>query len=448
MPTKLFSARRLAVSWMLGALLFAPTAFAVLPIQSWQTAGGAKVLFVENHDLPILDVAVDFPAGSGFDTRAKSGLANLTHHLLNLGAEGLPEDEISRRLADVGAVLGGRFDQDRAGLQLRTLSRERAPALDVFTRVLQTPTFPADVLEREKARAVAGLKESDTHPETVADRAFNRLLYGDHPYGLRSGGEVESVSGLTRDDLVNFYRRHYVADRAVVAIMGDVTRAEAEAIAASLVAQLPKADGALAELPMPTPPKGSETRRIAHPASQSHILMGTLGVARNDPDYFSLYVGNYSLGGGGFVSRFLREVREQRGLAYSVSSYFIPLKQPGPFEVGLQTKKDQADAALEVVQATLRRYVKEGPTAKELSEAKQNITGGFPLRIDSNRKILEYLSLIGFYNLPLTYLDDFVKNIERVTAADIQRAFARRIDPDALVTVVVGPEEARKASGR
>jgi zinc protease len=183
-------------------------------------------------------------------------------------------------------------------------------------------------------------------------------------------------------------------------------------------------------------------QRIAHPASQSHILAGAPGMARNDPDYFPLYVGNHILGGGGFVSRLMNEVREKRGLAYSVYSYFMPLKQPGAFQIGLQTKKEQADEALQLVRNTLAEFIAKGPTKKELLAAKQNIIGGFPLRIDSNRKILDYLSIIGFYDLPLTYLDDFTRRVEQVTVAQIRDAFARHINPQAMATVIVGaPEE-------
>jgi zinc protease len=188
------------------------------------------------------------------------------------------------------------------------------------------------------------------------------------------------------------------------------------------------------------------TRAIGHPATQAHILIGAPGIRRDDPDYFPLFVGNYVLGGGGFSSRISEEVRQKRGLAYSAYSYFAPLAQKGSFVIGMQTRKDQAQQALDVTMKTLRDYVASGPTAKELEDAKKNLIGGFPLRIDSNRKIHDYLTVIGFYQLPLTYLDDFVKNIERVTAADIKRAFAARVNPDQLVTVVVGAEDAAPAA--
>jgi zinc protease len=412
---------------------------ATLPVQQWQTTGGARVLFVETHDLPMLDVAVDFPAGTSRDTRENSGLAALTLRMLRLGVEDLDEDRIAERLADVGAEIGGRFDMDRAGYGLRTLSsaRERDEAVAVLLRILQKPTFPQPIFEREKGRVLAALKESDTKPEAIADREFKHLLYADHPYSLRSSGEIDTVARLTRDDLVAFYRRHFSAGEAVVSIIGDLSRDQARTIAEQLTSGLKAA----APLPLPPPvPRlaKEQTSWIPHPATQAHILIGQPGIKRLDPDYFPLWVGNYVLGGGGFSSRLNEEIRQKRGFAYSAYSYFNPLSQQGPFQIGLQTKKDQAEEALKVARDTLAKFVAEGPTQQEFEAAKQNIVGGFPLRIDSNRKIHEYLSLIGFYRLPLSYLEDFPAKIDAVTLAEVKDAWRRRVDPARMVTVVVG----------
>ncbi|KPK18880.1 MAG: zinc protease [Betaproteobacteria bacterium SG8_41] len=435
-----------AERWLTGLLLLALAgpAAAILPIQHWQTAGGARVYFVENHDLPMLDLSVEFPAGSAYDSAEKSGAAAMTNRLLQLGADGMSEDEIARRLADIGAQLGASSETDRAGLSLRTLSsvRERRPALDIFARILRNPSFPQAVLEREKARLIGALKEADTKPDTIGSVNFYRLLYRTHPYALRSSGEVATVETLTREDLVSFYRRHYDRRYAVVALIGDVTRAEAEAIAEEVTRDLPQGNGAKPALPGVAVLDDGARRFIAHPASQAHILIGTPGIRRGDPDYFPLFVGNHVLGGGGFVSRIIEEVRQKRGLAYAAYSYFSPLQRAGPFVIGMQTQREQAAEALRVVDATLREFVASGPTEDELRDAKRNIIGSFPLRIDSNRKIHGYLALIGFYQLPLSYLEDFSGNIERVTIADVKAAFARRVDPDRMVTVVVGPEPA------
>jgi zinc protease len=425
----------------------AAPASALLPIQHWQTASGSRVYFVENHDLPMLDISVEFPAGAAHDRPAQAGVASMTQRLLRAGADGTSEDEIARRLADLGARLGGRFDYDRAGLALRTLSsaRERGQSLDILARLLRAPDFPVEVLEREKVSLIGALKEADIKPDTIVSRTFYRLAYRDHPYALRDSGEVETVKAITREDLAGFHRRHYAGRYAVVALIGDVTRAEAEAIAEQVTRGLPRAS-----VPEPVlPPVGEltsgTTRTIPHHAAQAHIIIGAPGVSRTDPDYIALYVGNFVLGGGGFVSRIVEEVRQKRGLAYSAASYFYPLQREGPFVISMQTRSDQAQQALKVARATLAEFVKRGPTDAELTAAKRNIVNGFPLRFDSNRKIHEQLALIGFYRLPLTYLDDFVKSVERVTAADIRDAFRRRVKPDRMVTVVVAGEAQESA---
>ncbi|MBN8773917.1 MAG: peptidase M16 [Thiobacillus sp. 63-78] len=431
-------------TFCLALLLSLPlSAQAALTIQHWQTPRGAQVIFVESHELPILDISVDFPAGSARDPGNQAGLAQLTHILLDQGAGGLSDTAIAHRLADVGAVLGGTFDRDRGGVTLRTLSSaaEKDVALDILARVLQQPDFPQAVIKREKQRLIAGIREAEADPGSVAGKAFYRALYGAHPYAHDEAGDPAAIAKLTRGDLQSFYRAHYSAPNAVIALMGDISRAEAEAIAARLAGGL-SGTAAVPALPKPAPAKASE-QRIAFPSTQSHVLVGAVGVARSDPDFFPLFVGNYVLGGGGFDSRLMREVRDKRGYAYSAYSYFMPMMEAGPFQLGLQTKLAQTDDALKVAKDTLRQFIADGPSEAELTQAKANLTGGFPLRIDSNRKILEYLSLIGFYKLPLDYLDTWVGKVDAVDAATVKQAFARHIDPDKLVTVIVGGARAR-----
>jgi zinc protease len=306
--------------------------------------------------------------------------------------------------------------------------------------MLQQPLFPESVLAREKTRMIASLKEAETKPESIAAKAFGKAVFGTHPYGRTL--EVADVEKIQRANLVNYYQSHFGAHGAVVALMGDVSRAEAETIAQQLTTGLP-AGGASTRIPPVSSRITASEQRIAHPATQSHILLGTPGIARNDPDYFALYVGNYILGGGGFVSRLMTEIREKRGMAYSVYSYFMPMQQPGAFQLGLQTKKEQAAEALQLTRATLHEFVEKGVTEKELKAAKDNIIGGFPLRIDSNKKILDYLSVIGFYHLPLSYLDDFSGKVNSLTVAQVNDAFKRRIHPNAMATIVVGTPEGK-----
>jgi len=424
-------------------LMMSLSAEAGVKIQQWQTATGAEVYFVENHDLPIVDLSVNFSAGSVRDTAEKSGLAGVTRYLMALGAAGMSDEVIANKMADIGAILGGEFNSDRATFKLRTLSnaREQTQALDVFVKVLQKPDFLQAVLDREKARIIAGLQESATQPESIANNAFMAALYGKHPYSLDESGEVETISKINREDLQAFYAKHYGAKGSVIAMMGDLTREQANQIAENISGNLPKASS-LEPIASVTLPTQAIEQRIAHPASQSHILLGYPGIKRGDADLFPLYVGNYILGGGGFVSRLTEEVREKRGLVYSVYSYFMPMAELGPFQIGLQTKKEQADVALKLVRETLDKFLKDGVTEKELTAAKANIIGGFPMRIDSNAKILDYLAMIGFYHLPLNYLDEYNGNVDKVTVAQIKETFNRRLKPENFVTIVVGDPKA------
>jgi zinc protease len=420
-------------------LLLALPAWAGLQIQHWTTANGARVYFVENRDLPLLDVSVTFAAGSARDTRERAGLARMTRQSMPLGAGVWSEQEVAERLADVGALLSGHFDQDRAGFGLRTLSsaKEREQALSVLRAVLTAPRFEPAVLAREKARAVAGLREAATKPQYLGEKAFQAAVYGDHPYALDESGEIDAIERLGRDDLIAFHRLYYRASNATVAIMGDIDRAEAERLAEALTAGLPPGEAPAPIPPVRVSPRGSE-QIIPHPASQSHLFLGLAGMKRDDPDFFPLVVGNYVLGGGGFDSRIMGEIRQKRGLAYSAYSAFQPLQELGPFTIGLQTRREATAEALAVVRETLARYLRDGPTEAELAQARNYLVGSFPLRLDSNRKILDHLAMIGFYRLPLDWLDRYTRRVEAVTREDVLRAFRDRIRPEAMHTVIVG----------
>jgi zinc protease len=425
---------------VVGAFLLAANiqAYAGLPIQHWTTPSGARVYFVEARSLPMLDVSIEFAAGSSRDPANRSGTASMAAGLMNNGAGGLTEDQISTRIANIGAIIGSSFDQDRAGWSVRTLSSEleRNEAIELLGKLIQDPAYPAEILEREKAQLVAALRQSSTDAGSVAERQFYKALYQDHPYAQKP--TETTIKPIARDDIVAFYRDHYTIDNAVVAMIGDISRAEAESIAEKLTGKLPKSQAAITTVIPVKIPEKPFLKEVQFPSTQSHIMLGYPGLKRVDPDYFPLLVGNFILGGGGFASRLTNEVREKRGLVYSVSSYFMPMNDFGPYRVSLQTRKDQTKEALQVVRDTIKDFIDNGPSDEELANAKNNLGGGFPLRIDSNRKQFEYLQLIGFYKLPLTFLDDYVKQVEQVTVAEIKDAFKRRVVPDNMVTVVVG----------
>lgn len=411
---------------------------AMEPIQHWVTDTGARVYFVPAPELPMVDVRVVFDAGSARDA-GHPGLARLTNALLDQGAGDLNADAIAERLESVGARLQTGSQRDMAWVALRSLSSEQhlQPAMEVYRKVIAAPAFSEQDFERERRRALVGLQQARQQPGEVASRAFYAGLYGEHPYATPSEGTLESVQALQREQLRAFHRRYYVARNAVIAIVGDLDRARAEQLAVAVSGGLPAGEPAPA-LPAVETLTAAQTQRIDHPSSQSHILMGQPGMRRGDEDYFALYVGNYVLGGGGLVSRISEEVREKRGLSYSAYSYFMPMARPGPFILGLQTRNEQADEALQVLRDTLTTFVAQGPTEDEMEAARKHITGGFPLRIDSNSEILEYIAMIGFYDLPLDYLQRFNDRVAAVTRDDVRDAFQRRVQPERMVTVIVG----------
>jgi zinc protease len=416
----------------------AHAALAGVAIEHWTTTNGTRVYFSAAPALPMLDVQIDFAAGSMFDPAGKAGLAALTRGILDLGAGERDETAIAEQLADLGARLGGSADTDRASISLRTLTAadKLQPALAVLADVLRQPHFDAAVLEREKARTIASLRDAMTRPDSIAGKAFWEALYPDHPYGRQA--TPESVATLSRDDLVGFHQRLYTAGNASIAMVGQLTRAQAEEIAEQLSYALPA--GTPPTLPAPPGVARARTVALAHPASQAHIYLGLPAIERGHPDFFPLMVGNYTLGGGGFVSRLVQEVRDKRGFAYSVYSYFAPMRQNGPFQIGLQTQRKQAREAIKVVRQVLGDFVAKGPTEDELAAAKANLSGSFPLRLDSNGKLLGNIAVIGFYGLPLDYLDHYRARVEAVTADEVRAAFARHVRPGNLVTVTVAAD--------
>lgn len=442
---------RLAVLFGMVLLLLVQMPLRAAPVESWTTKNGVKVFFVESHAVPILDISVEFDAGSRRDPEGKAGLASLTNLMLAggiaasrfpLAEPAMTEAQISDALADTGAERTGSAGPDRAGMTLRTLSsqKESDRAVRLLARMLAQPAFPSALLQRDRVRAIAAVREMLTQPDAIASRAFMQALYGAHPYAFSP--TPDSLQSVTRKDVVDFYRKHYVAESAVIAMVGDVSRSRAEAIAEALSMRLNhrKKGERLPDLPA-APSAGAKEVFIAHPATQSHILIGMPAIRRGDPDFFALMLGNYVLGGGGFVSRLVQEVREKRGFSYSVSSRFDPRLQKGPFLIGLQTKKDQTQQAVGVVMETFRQFMQQGPAKEELAAAKDNLVKGFPLRMDDNRKVLALVSMIGYYGLPPDYLDTWVAQVEAVTVEAVCRAFREKLPVESLTTVIVGGSE-------
>ncbi len=438
-------AARAVFTWAT-ALFCLNSAATSLPIEKWTLPSGAQVFLVQSPGLPMVDVQLDFDAGSRRDSPAQAGLASVTAAMLSRGvaavkdAPALGENQLGEAWADLGASFSANAGDDRLSVKLRSLSYpDLLPqAVALAARQLGQPAFPADIWQRERERLGAQIREANTQPATLAARAFGQAVYGTHPYGFETTQET-----LARIEVADLRRHHslLLPCRARVSIVGNVNRAQAETLATQLLAQLPQTPEcpALPAVAEVNPLTEAAQRTIPFDSAQAHVFIGQPGFKRNDPDFFALsLVGNYVLGGGGFVSRLTEQVREKRGLSYSVYSYFAPGRHAGAFTVGLQTRPDQAKQAVEVVQQVLADFVASGPTEAELKAAKDNLIGGFALRIDSNRKLLDNVANIAWNDLPLDYLATWASRVEKITAADVKAAFARKLQPGKMVTVVVG----------
>ena len=420
--------------------VFALPASAKLDIQSWQTPNGTKVMYVYAPQLPMVDVEITFDAGSARDGK-DWGLASFTSTLIGTQTSKLDENALSETFNSMGAQTGSSSDRDKASISLRSLTRPALlnKALATFETVVSDAQFDQGIFDRELQRLLIGIKEKSVKPQTIASDALWRELYGNHPYAHPTSGSEETVKQLTVAKLEDFYKTYYVASNATIAIVGNVDRAKAEAIAVQLTTNLPKGQKP-AGLPKPEKIKTAKAVNTEFDSSQTYYFLTQQGIERGNADYVPLFVGNHLFGGSGFGSMLMQEVREKRGLVYSVYSYFAPMKVTGPFIIGLSTKNSSAYEAEKVVEQTLEDFLK-GFSDEKLQAIKDNLTGGWPLRMDSNGKILGYLSMIGFYDLPLNYLDSFPEKIEAVTKEEILKAWRSHIKPDEMLTIMVGKPE-------
>lgn len=409
-----------------------------LDIQEWRTAAGTKVLFMAAPELPMFDLRLTFAAGSSKDQQAY-GLAGLTNAMLNEGSGKLDAGQIAARFEDLGAEFSSGSYRDMAVVTLRSLSDPKlsAPALELFSTVVAQPSFPTDSLARIKNQLLAGFEYEKQNPGKLASLALFEQLYGEHAYAHPSAGDAQSIPTITRQQLQDFHRNYYTAQNAQIALVGDLTLAQAKAISEAVSSSLPS--GPAAAVTAKPVASGAAKTHIEFPSSQTHILLAQLAVERGDPDYPALFLGNQILGGGGFGTRLMEEVREKRGLTYGIYSSFSPMQTTGPFMINVQTRAQLSEATLQLVQDLLRDYIANGPTEAELADAKRESLGSFPLSAASNSAVVGQLAAIGFYDMPLTWMSDFMQDLQTLTVADVHAAFKRHLDPEQLVIVTAGP---------
>ena len=419
-----------------------PTAHAaVLDIHRWQTGNGALVLFVPAKTIPMVDIQVAFAAGSARD-QLHPGVAGLTSQLLNQGSTTHTADQLAEELADVGAQFGSDAARDMSVVTLRTLSDPKFlnSATSIFQEIITKPAFPLSSFKRVQDATLMSIAESNQQPEDIANRLFYASIYGNHPYAHPIMGTTESVKAINLADVQAFYQKYFTASNAVVAIVGDLTEAQAKTLAEKVIGQLPRGEHA-PNLPEPKPLAAAIAQHRTFPSSQTNIRMGQACVTQNTPDYYALAVGNYTLGGGMLVSRLAEEVREKRGLSYSVYSSFQPMATKGPFIVSLGTKNATAKEALSLTQTILGDFLTKGPSSSEIDSAKKYLTGSFALRLDSNKAIAAGLLSLGFYQLPMDFYDTYIANIEKVDHDAIQQAFNRHVQLKQMATISVGGEQ-------
>ena len=415
-------------------------------IEHWVTDAGLRVYYVNVPELPILDARLTFAAGSAYDGD-KAGLSGMLASMFDKGAAGLNADQIAEAFESVGANFSSGAARDMAWISLRTLTMEEqmTSALSTWQKVIEKPDFPDADFERLKKQAMVGLQAEKQSPSSIANKVFYKNLYGDHPYASPQNGTEESIGALSTKDLKAFFKQYYVNKNGQLALVGAIDKKQATDIANEISKALlsgEKDEGKkAAAIPEVKPLTEAKTIHIPFPSSQAHVMMGQPGDKRGDKDYFPLYLGNHGLGGSGFTSRLVKEVRVKRGLSYSVYSYFIPMQENGPFMVGLQTKLSQTDEAIKVVREELEKFQKEGPSEEDLKASKLNIVGGFPLRTASNDDIIGYIAMIGFYGLPLDYLNTFTDTVEKVSREQVVDAFKRRVHLDKMLTVIVGGKD-------
>jgi zinc protease len=398
---------------------------------------GMVLLTSEQRAVPMVSIELMVDAGSRYEAANQAGLANLAAKLLIYGTARRTALQISEALDFIGASLDTGCGKDVATVSMTVLKKDLATGLELLAEVLTQATFPEAEIERQKPAIIASIKAAEEEPGAVAGKAFSSVLFPESPYGRPAEGTEVSVKALQRKSLQEFYKRYYRPNRSIIAVVGDVSEHE---IAQSLNAALRKwskgEPGGKSLVPAQI--GAPQTVRVNKDLTQANIILGHNGVARGNPDYYALQVANYILGGGGFSSRVMDSIRNERGLAYSVYSYFAAEKSHGSFEFVMQTKNETALEAIRIARDEVRRIREEPVSEQELNDAKDFLMGSFPLRFDTNRRVAGFLAQVEYFQLGLDYPERYGEIIRKVTREDIQRVAKQYLQPESLITVIVG----------
>ncbi|MFW6076704.1 MAG: M16 family metallopeptidase [Hyphomicrobiales bacterium] len=411
-----------------------------IDIQQVTSPGGITAWLVEDDTIPLIAMRFSFGGGAAADPDEAAGLANFLSDMLDEGAGDLDSEEFQRRIAERSIRMSFNAQRDHFQGSLETLSENREEAFDLLELALTKPRFDAEPLQRVRRQILLNIRQDNEDPNEIASRAFMETMFGDHPYGRPVKGTAESVGAIAADDLKALRQRLFAREHLNIAVVGDVDAETLERLLDETFGDLAESSG-LAEIPEPTPAEGPVVTVVERNIPQSVIRFGHAGLTRDDPDFISAYMVNSILGSGGFGSRLMEEVREKRGLVYSVFSSLQPMSHAGLLYGGAATMNERVAETLAVVRQEFERMAEEGPTEAELEDAKTYLTGSYPLGFDSNSKIARRLLSIQQDDLGIDYVNRRNDLIEAVTIDDARRVAQRLIDPDSLVVAIVGQPE-------
>jgi zinc protease len=420
--------------------LMAPAANADMVPKRSVLSNGMVLLTSEQRALPMVAIELLIDAGSRHEDGNQSGLASLTAKLLTEGTQRRNASQISDTLDFIGASLETGAGRDVASVSMTVLKKDLSSGLDLLADVLTSSIFPPAEIDRQKQAIIAAIRASEEDPGTVAGKAFAAALFPDSPYGRPVEGNEASVKSLQRKSIQDFYSRYYRPNRTIISVVGGVSEQE---ISQALERTFRGWSKGAASTPPPAPAKIGAPRslRVNKDLTQANIILGHAGVPRGHPDYYALQVMNYILGGGGFSSRAMDSIRNERGLAYSVYSYFGAEKSHGTFQFVMQTKNESAQEAIHLAREEMRRMREQPVSEQELNDAKDYLTGSFPLRFDTNRKVAAFLDQVEFFELGLDYPNRYSELIGKVSREDIQRVAKQYLQPEQLITVIVGNQK-------
>jgi len=413
---------------------------AVPPIQQAKLDNGLRVLLMEAHNVPMVAMQLVLPAGSRFDAAGKGGTADLLAEMLT-DHTAIHDDKAWASLLDDGPIhLGAGASMDDMHMSLTVLKESLQPGLDALAEALLQPGWNKKRFDMLKQDNIAAAQKGQEEPRVRVSQAAAKLLFGDHPYGHRPGGSLQSLPNIKLADLKSLYQAQYKPQGAVLAVSGDITLDELIPLLQARLAQWKgKPAQGMKDIAAANPIAG-EQADVKLPTSQTLVQLLRLGPARGDTNFFPVFVLNHILGGGGFASRLMEEVREKRGLVYGVYSYFVPLAVPGAFAITLQTRADQAEQAETVVRELIADMAAGNITKKQMRASKSNLIGSFAQRMDSNRERVGLLAMIGIYDLPLNYLSVWTERVEAVTLKQLRQQAAYYLNPVTWNRVRVGAD--------